>query len=313
MTSFPEADSKDCIELLEQSIPFLDSLSEEMKINYVQPDYFKNIVIPLSAYLLNLPQKKEPYFIGLSGGQGSGKTTLSDFIQLVLSTVSKKSVTGFSIDDIYKSPGEREKQSRKIHPLCKVRGVPGTHDVQMGLKVLESLCNASEETLTPIPSFSKPLDRHKPTEDWKVFQGRPDFIFFDGWCAGARPISEKEWKPPMNDLEKEEDPNGVWSKWSNKELAGDYQDLFRRFDLLLMIKVPGIEYVYKSRWLQEQTLEKTLKDPELRDKIMTKEEVYRFVMHYERLTHYILEEMPSFSDMVLERDEEFNFSIIKTP
>ncbi|MEO1956217.1 MAG: hypothetical protein ABGX42_06445, partial [Gammaproteobacteria bacterium] len=47
--------------------------------------------------------------------------------------------------------------------------------------------------------------------------------------------------------------------------------------------------------------------------IMTKEEVYRFVMHYERLTHYILEEMPSFSDMVLERDEEFNFSIIKTP
>tara|TARA_B110000263_G_C15235225_1_gene476695 strand:- start:247 stop:1188 length:942 start_codon:yes stop_codon:yes gene_type:complete len=313
MTSFPEADSKDCIELLEQSIPFLDSLSEEMKINYVQPDYFKNIVIPLSAYLLNLPQKKEPYFIGLSGGQGSGKTTLSDFIQLVLSTVSKKSVTGFSIDDIYKSPGEREKQSRKIHPLCKVRGVPGTHDVQMGLKVLESLCNASEETLTPIPSFSKPLDRHKPTEDWKVFQGRPDFIFFDGWCAGARPISEKEWKPPMNELEKEEDPNGVWSKWSNKELAGDYQDLFRRFDLLLMIKVPGIEYVYKSRWLQEQTLEKTLKDPELRDKIMTKEEVYRFVMHYERLTHYILEEMPSFSDMVLERDEEFNFSIIKTP
>ena len=128
------------------------------------------------------------------------------------------------------------------------------------------------------------MDRHKPTEDWKVFQGRPDFIFFDGWCAGARPISEKEWKPPMNDLEKEEDPNGVWSKWSNKELAGDYQDLFRRFDLLLMIKVPGIEYVYKSRWLQEQTLEKTLKDPELRDKIMTKEEVYRFVMHYERLT-----------------------------
>ena len=313
MTSFPEADSKDCIELLEQSIPILDSLSEEMKINYVQPDYFKNIVIPLSAYLLNLPQKKKPYFIGLSGGQGSGKTTLSDFIQLVLYAVSKKSVTGFSIDDIYKSPEEREKQSRKIHPLCKVRGVPGTHDVQMGLKVLESLCNASEETLTPIPSFSKPLDRHKPKEDWKVFRGRPDFIFFDGWCAGARPISEKEWKPPMNDLEKEEDPNGVWSKWSNKELAGDYQDLFRRFDLLLMIKVPGIEYVYKSRWLQEQTLEKTLKDPELRDKIMTKEEVYRFVMHYERLTHYILEEMPSFSDMVLERDEEFNFSIIKTP
>ena len=31
-----------------------------------------------------------------------------------------------------------------------------------------------------------------------------------------------------NNLEKEEDPDGVWSKWSNQELAGDYQDLFDR-------------------------------------------------------------------------------------
>jgi len=46
---------------------------------------------------------------------------------------------------------------------------------------------------------------------------------------------------------------------------------------------------------------------------MTKEEVFRFVMHYERLTHYILEEMPAFSDIVLERDKNFNFSYIKSP
>jgi D-glycerate 3-kinase len=313
MIDFPQADDKDCLELLEESEPFLESLSNEMKIDCVHPNYFKEIVIPLTLYLRNLPDREEPYFIGLNGGQGSGKTTLSDFIQAVLSRVSRKSVTGFSIDDIYKTTEEREKQSIEIHPLCKVRGVPGTHDVQMGLEVLDRLCGANEETLTPIPSFSKPLDRHKPKEEWKVFKGRPDYIFFDAWCAGARPISERNWKPPLNALEKEEDPEGVWSKWSNKELSGDYQDLFRRFDLLLMIKVPGIEYVYESRWLQEQTLAKTIVDPELKDKIMTKEEVYRFVMHYERLTHYILEEMPAFSDIVLQRDEEFNFSIIKTP
>ena len=46
---------------------------------------------------------------------------------------------------------------------------------------------------------------------------------------------------------------------------------------------------------------------------MTREEVYRFVMHYERLTHYILEEIPKFSDIVLERDEQFLFSIKKAP
>jgi D-glycerate 3-kinase len=96
-------------------------------------------------------------------------------------------------------------------------------------------------------------------------------------------------------------------------LSGYYQDLFNKFDILLMIKVPSIEFVYESRWLQEQTLSKTLKDPLLLEKIMTKEEVFRFVMHYERLTHYILEEMPAFSDIVLERDKNFNFSYIKSP
>ena len=35
-------------------------------------------------------------------------------------------------------------------------------------------------------------------------------------------------------------------------------------------------------------------------------------MHYERLTRYILEEMPSFADIVLKRDQDFNFSFIKT-
>jgi len=48
-------------------------------------------------------------------------------------------------------------------------------------------------------------------------------------------------------------------------------------------------------------------------KIMTKEQVYRFVMYYERLTRYVLEEMPDFADIVLERDEGFEFSFSKQP
>ena len=80
-----------------------------------------------------------------------------------------------------------------------------------------------------------------------------------------------------------------------------------------MIKVPNMDFVYESRWIQEQTLAKTVKDKDLKNKIMTKEEVYRFVMHYERLTHYILEELPKLSDIVLTRDGNFKFSISKTP
>ena len=157
------------------------------------------------------------------------------------------------------------------------------------------------------------MDEHEPRKNWLSYKGKPDFIFFDAWCGGARPISEENWEPPMNILEEEEDPDGIWSKWSNRELAGDYQELFGRFDVLLIIKVPSMKDVYESRWLQEKTLDKLTIDPDLKKRIMTKKQVYRFVMHYERLTRYILEEIPYFADIVLERDKKFNFSFTKFP
>tara|TARA_Y100000590_G_scaffold122407_1_gene140082 strand:- start:4227 stop:5168 length:942 start_codon:yes stop_codon:yes gene_type:complete len=313
MSSLPDPNTSFCKRLFEGTEDRLRKLAKELEINSISDNFFTEIVIPLSGFFSLLEKKDKPYFICFTGGQGSGKTTLSEFIQVVLQKGCSKKTVGFSIDDIYKTREEREHLAETIHPLCKVRGVPGTHDVQLGLDTLNSLSGANDSTLTPIPSFSKPLDQHYPRENWRVFKGKPDFIFFDAWCGGAKPISIDNWKPPMNDLEKEEDPKGNWSKWSNAQLAGDYQDLFKRFDYLLMIKVPSMEHVYESRWLQEQTLEKTLKDSEMKNKIMNKEEVYRFVMHYERLTRYILEEMPSFADIVLERDKGFNFSLIKAP
>ena len=313
MTFFPEENSGLCEQTLNETIEGLSLLLEEMKIKNISQDFFRTVVVPLSVYFYSLEKREQPYFICFTGGQGSGKTTLSEFVQFVLKKGLKQKTIGFSIDDIYKTKEERDKLAKTVHPLCQVRGVPGTHDIQLGLDTLESLNNAQPSTLTPIPSFSKPLDRHHPISDWTRYEGKPDFIFFDAWCGGAKPLPLDNWKPPMNELEREEDPQGIWSRWSNKELSGDYQTLFNKFDKLLMIKVPSMEHVYESRWLQEKTLLKTIVNPELKNKIMTKSEVRRFVMHYERLTRYVLEEMPSFADIVLKRDEGFNFSFLKTP
>ena len=224
-----------------------------------------------------------------------------------------KTTTGFSIDDLYKTPEERNILAETIHPLCKVRGVPGTHNIKLGLDVLNSLYNANSYTQTSIPSFSKTQDKHLPEEVWIKFTGKPDFIFFDAWFGGAKPVSYDSWQPPINKLEKEEDPDGIWSKWSNKELAGEYQNLFNKIDLLLMIKVPGMNDIFESRWLQEQTLKKTISKNMSDNKIMNKDEVWNFVMHYERLTRYVLEEVPKFSDIVLNRDKNFDFSFVKKP
>ena len=314
MTSFPKSSEASCQELLKISRESLFELATQMKIENLSEDFLEQIVIPIAYHLDTKFKKQEkPYIICFTGGQGSGKTTLSFFIQKVLTDYCNRSAMGFSIDDIYKSQEERKKLADEIHPLRYVRGVPGTHDISMGLELINSLSLAEKDTETKIPTFCKPKDNHYPESEWPVYKGKPDFIFFDAWCGGAKPLPEENWLPPLNSLEAEEDPEGVWSKWSNQELSKEYQTLFSMFDLLLMIKVPSMDFVYESRWIQEQTLAKTVTDPALKDKIMTKEEVYRFVMHYERLTHYILDELPSFSDIVLSRDGRFNFSISKTP
>ena len=313
MEKFPRPSDPLCRDLFEISLPFLEGHAQELKIEGLSRGFFQETIVPIGVYLNLFHQRDKPYLICLTGGQGSGKTTLSNFIQLFLEKACGRTSVGFSIDDLYKTKEDRKRLAQDVHPLCKVRGVPGTHDIHIGLKTLDSLFAAKPSTLTPIPAFSKPLDERKPKSTWQVFEGKPDYIFFDAWFGGAKPLSEKNWKTPINTLELKEDPDGVWSKWSNRELAGDYQVLFDRFDLLIIIKVPSMQHIFESRWLQEQTLAKTLIDSELANKIMTREEVDRFVMHYERLTHYIQEEVPTFADIVIERDDRFNYCFSKVP
>jgi len=292
-----------------KSKPNLLKLARELYIDDISDNFFVEVVIPLSDYFNSFQKRNIPYFIGLTGGQGSGKTTLSIFIQKILEDVFKKRSVGFSIDDIYKTKEEREKIAKKIHPLCSVRGVPGTHNIGLGNKTIDSLFKAQSNTYTYIPSFSKILDMHHPKKDWRKYKGRPDFIFFDAWCGGAKPIPDNKWRPPLNKLEKEKDPDQVWARWSNNELAGDYQKLFYRFDKLIFIQVEKMENVYENRWLQEKNMSKGIKDKELLKNIMNKDQIKNFVMHYERLTRHILDEMPNQADIVINREDNFKFFI----
>ena len=89
--------------------PNLLKLAKKLYIDDISDNFFLEIVIPLSVYLNSFQKRDIPYFIGLTGGQGSGETTLSIFIQKILIDVFKKRAVGFSIDDIYKTKEDREK------------------------------------------------------------------------------------------------------------------------------------------------------------------------------------------------------------
>ena len=76
-------------------------------------------------------EKGKTLFLGFSGGQGSGKTTVSGILKIILKIFFKRKIHVSSIDDFYKTLEDRSKMSHTIHPLFKTRGVPGTHDINL--------------------------------------------------------------------------------------------------------------------------------------------------------------------------------------
>jgi D-glycerate 3-kinase len=269
-----------------------------------------SLYLPLAAWLdRRRKEQKQSLVVGLCGAQGSGKSTVSTLLKLLLEEAFAQRVVTFSLDDLYKTKAERQTMAQTVHPLFATRGVPGTHAVQLGIDTIEKLKGQRAGQSTSIPVFNKARDDREPQELWRAFADPIDIIIFEGWCVGAFPQPAKALATPLNDLEKNDDPDGTWRKTVNQILAEDYQKLFSRIDVLLMLKVEGMEKVFVWRRLQEQKLAKKTAEQaagktDLR--IMSDSEVNRFVMHYERLTRHILSEMPRRADAVLLVDETHN-------
>jgi D-glycerate 3-kinase len=220
-----------------------------------------------------------PALIGVAGSQASGKTTLCR------AAVERFGAAHFSIDDVYLTRAERERLARAVHPLFAVRGPPGTHDLDLARHTIEALRSASPKAQTPIPSFDKLADARLPSEQWPVFHGRPSAVLVDGWLMGATPIPEAELEAPVNALEAEEDPRGVWRRRWDQLLGGEYADWFASFDAMLFLAAPSFTVVLDWRCEQEAGLMGLAPrdlPPERREKLA------RFIAHYQRLTEHML-------------------------
>ncbi|WP_176591812.1 kinase [Sphingobium sp. EM0848] len=232
--------------------------------------------------------------VGLCGAQGSGKSTLAAGLRQRLERDGMP-VAILSIDDLYLTRAEREALGRSVHPLLRTRGVPGTHDVALGLRVIDAL-ERGETAL--LPRFDKALDDRLPEDRWERAAAGTRLLLLEGWCVGARPQEDAALESPVNALEREEDAGGVWRAFVNRTLAGDYQALFGRLDRLAMLAAPGFEIVRRWRTQQERELRRDA------GKGMSDAEVMRFIQHYERLTRHVLDEMPGRADLVIALDEE---------
>jgi D-glycerate 3-kinase len=264
------------------------------------------IYLPLGAWTHRQKQGQETLVLGINGAQGSGKSTLCDFLRLLLEQLYGWRAVGLSIDDFYQTIAERERLSRELHPLFVTRGVPGTHDVDLCLSVLRRLRHADPADHSALPAFDKARDDRLPESEWPRFVGRPDCVILEGWCVGTPPQPDQALTVAANELEAHEDSSGIWRKQVNNELRGRYRELFGELDRLVMLRVPGMESVFAFRELQEQKLAAS-RGAEGRHKIMDTAALRRFIMHYERLTLHNLETLPGVADVALYLDGRQRF------
>jgi D-glycerate 3-kinase len=237
--------------------------------------------------------RKRPAVIGLCGAQGSGKSTIAAYAKLLLEARGVRTVA-LSLDDFYLTHDARQRLAREVHPLLAVRGPPGTHDVALCGAVIDQLRNAGKVAL---PRFDKATDNRTPRGTWETLKSPVDVIILEGWCVGAVAQGSAALATPVNALEREEDPDAVWRTWVNTQLDGPYQFLFARLQDLILLEAPSFEVV--AGWRSEQEAKLRLQG----GGGMPDAAIALFVAHYERLTRWILAEMPGRADWVITLDK----------
>ena len=248
--------------------------------------------------------------LGINGAQGTGKSTMADFLTLLLKHEHQLAAAVISIDDLYLTKDERLDLSESVHPLFITRGVPGTHDVDLGVQVIESLKKAGADSVTTIPRFDKGCDDRHSSDAWGSFTGRPDVIIFEGWCIGAS--AQETVAEPINDLERAEDAAGQWRGRVNEQLSAVYPALFGQIDRLIMLRPPSLECVIAWRTEQEEKLAARLAE-ESGDAsgVMDAAGIQRFVMHYERVTRHQWDELPKRADVLIDFDEQHRIQQVR--
>jgi D-glycerate 3-kinase len=205
-----------------------------------------------------------------------------------------------SIDDFYLTRADREMLARTVHPLLATRGVPGTHDVDLALKTIASL---REPGRVAIPRFNKAIDDRVPQEQWPVIQAPVDVIVLEGWCLAVPAQQEGALLQPINTLEAKEDPEGHWRRHVNAQIETAYSRLYSMIDYLIMLKAPDFAKVFEWRQNQEDKLAAST-GAAAGSRVMTPEQLHRFIQHYERITRHGLETLPRKADVVFELTDE---------
>ena len=281
---------KDCLKFIRSQETKVDKFKNKERM-------IKSFLIPLCFWISKKANKKKPYFIGLAGGQGTGKTTTSSLIKIILIRYFKLKVFRISIDDFYKTRKERYSLSKKVHPMLLTRGVPGTHDIDMMLNFFKKTKSKNFKRLK-LPTFNKAIDDRYNKNKWYNIKEKPDVIIFEGWCVGARSEKSSTLKKTINSMEKTKDQKKIWRKYINQQLKSKYKKLYSQLNCLIYLKARNFSLLQKWRLKQERKLSMNNKRKS-NSKIMSKGDVLNFMQTYQRITQNMFRKMPKYASVII--------------
>ncbi len=281
---------KDCLKFIKSQETKADKFKNKERM-------IKSFLIPLCFWINSKAGKKKPYFVGLAGGQGTGKTTTSTLIKIILNKYFKLKVFRISIDDFYKTRKERISLSKRVHPMLLTRGVPGTHDIDMMLNFFKKTKNKKFKSLK-LPTFNKAIDDRFSKKHWYDLKKKPDVIIFEGWCVGAKSETNNTLRKTINSMERTKDQKQIWRKYVNDQLKSKYKKLYSQLNCLIYLKAKNFSLLQKWRLKQERKLWIKSKKSS-NTKIMSKEDVLSFMQTYQRVTQNMFKYMPKYASIII--------------
>ena len=293
---------KDCFKFISSQETKKDKFKNKDKM-------IKYFLIPVSQWISKKINKKKPLIIGLAGGQGSGKTTISSILSIILKKYFKLNVFIISIDDFYKTRKDRKSLSENKHSLLMTRGVPGTHDIDLILNFFKQIKDKNFKSLQ-IPTFNKAIDDRCQKSLWYKIKTKPDVVIFEGWCVGARPQLNSQLKKPINSLEKVHDQGAKWRTHVNNQLKTKYNALFKQLDGLLYLKAKNFSLLREWRLKQERKLWVQTKNKK-NLKIMSSGDVINFMQTYQRITQQMFKDAIKSSSVIMNLNSNHQIEKIK--
>ena len=283
------------------------------------PSYEKTVntwYLPLAGRLAgHHAEAGRPLLVGLNGSQGSGKSTLAALLVQLLTDVHGLRAIDLSIDDFYLTGQSRLALASQVHPLLATRGVPGTHDVSLLLETLQQLTQGT--TTVAVPCFDKASDDRCPESEWLAVSAPVDVVIVEGWCLGTPAQPEEALHRPVNDLEAAEDPDGRWRRYINRQIHAQYQALHDLVDIWIMLQAPSFECVYEWRSEQENKLADSLREQDRNiygeTRVMSDQQLSRFIQHYQRLTEHALAVLPGQVDYLFRLDADRRIMALEKP